>query len=381
MNAVAETPSIDEDRIAALLETARGADPSRVREVLAKAREARGLGEEDVAVLTRVTEPDLVRELVDAARRVKDTIYGNRLVIFAPLYVSNLCANECVYCAFRAGNRAVTRRALSQEEVASEVRHLVTSGHKRVLLVSGEAYPPEGFDYILRAIGTVYATRVGRGEIRRVNVNIAPLATEEFRRLHEARIGTYQLFQETYHRATYARVHPRGRKSDYGWRLGAMDRAMAAGIDDVGIGVLFGLADWRFEILAVMQHAAHLESRFGVGPHTISVPRLEPATGSVIAGHPPRPVSDAAFRRIVAILRLAVPYTGLIMSTRAGGVPDLGGEPHRSRRLLGDRGARGRLAVFPGGPPSPRRGGPRRRRPRLRALVLHRLLPPGANRP
>ncbi len=316
MNAVAKRSAIDENRIAALLESARDADASRVREVLARAREARGLDEESVAVLAGVTDRDLVDELFDAARRVKETIYGNRLVLFAPLYVSNLCANECVYCAFRAGNRAVTRRVLRQEEIAREVRHLVAAGHKRVLLVSGEAYPPEGFDYILRSIATVYATRDGRGEIRRVNVNVAPLTVEEFRRLHEARIGTYQLFQETYHRGTYARVHPRGRKADYGWRLGAMDRAMAAGIDDVGIGVLFGLADWRFELLAIMQHVAHLESRFGVGPHTISVPRLEPATGSDVAGHPPRPVSDAAFRRIVAVLRLAVPYTGIIMSTR-----------------------------------------------------------------
>jgi 2-iminoacetate synthase len=192
----------------------------------------------------------------------------------------------------------------------------VEQGHKRVLLVAGEAYPKEGFDYILKGIDTVYATRSGRGEIRRVNVNVAPLSVEEFRRLKDRKIGTYQIFHETYHHETYQRVHPRGRKADYAWRLGAIDRAFTAGINDVGIGVLFGLFDWRFEILALLQHIQYLETRFGVGPHTISVPRLEPATGSDMASHPPRPVSDLDFRKLVAILRLTVPYTGIIMSTR-----------------------------------------------------------------
>jgi len=211
----------------------------------------------------------------------------------------------------------VKRRALSQAEIADEVRILVEQGHKRVLVVAGESYPEEdGFNYVLQAIETVYATTSGKGEIRRVNVNIAPLTLEEFQELKAANIGTYQLFQETYHRQTYARVHPAGKKADYDWRTGAFDRAMEAGIDDVGIGVLFGLADWRFEVLAMMQHIRHLEERFGVGPHTISVPRLEPAVGSPMAADPPVPVSDADFKKIVAILRLAVPYTGIIMSTR-----------------------------------------------------------------
>jgi 2-iminoacetate synthase len=196
------------------------------------------------------------------------------------------------------------------------VKHLVDDGHKRVLLVAGESYPREGFEYVLKSIATVYSVKSGRGEIRRVNVNVAPLTAEEFERLKGAGIGTYQLFQETYHRETYAGVHLGGKKKDYGWRVSAMDRAMAAGIDDVGIGVLFGLFDWRFEVLALMQHVRHLEREFGVGPHTISVPRLEPATGSDVASHPPHAVSDVDFRKIVAILRLAVPYTGIIMSTR-----------------------------------------------------------------
>ena len=255
-------------------------------------------------------------ELFDTARQVKETIYGRRLVLFAPLYISNMCANECLYCAFRARNRDVKRRALTQDEIAREVGILVDQGHKRLLVVAGESYPRRGFQYVLDSIATVYGVTRGRGEIRRLNANVAPLTVDEFRELKAAKIGTYQVFQETYHRETYKKMHVAGVKADYDWRVSAMDRAMEAGIDDVGIGVLFGLADWRFEILALMEHSRHLEARFGVGPHTISVPRLEPATGSDVSVAPPNPVSDDDFRRIVAILRLAVPYTGIIMSTR-----------------------------------------------------------------
>lgn len=307
---------IDEGRIGEILASGRRHDAVQVRDILARALELHGLSDEDLAVLMGISDPELLGELFQAARIVKERIYGNRLVLFAPLYISNLCCNECVYCAFRVRNREVVRRALTQEEIAHEVEHLVREGHKRLLLVAGEAYPREGFDYILAAIATVYHTASGHGEIRRVNVNIAPLTTDEFRRLKEAEIGTYQLFQETYHRETYGRVHLAGRKVDFDWRINAMDRAMAAGIDDVGVGVLFGLFDWRFEVLAMMQHVRHLEGRFGVGPHTISVPRLEPATGSELAEHPPQAVDDLDFRKIVAVLRLAVPYTGIIMSTR-----------------------------------------------------------------
>lgn len=197
-----------------------------------------------------------------------------------------------------------------------EAEVLIEQGHKRVLLVAGESYPKRGFQYVLDSIATIYDAAVGTGEIRRVNVNVAPLDTDEFRQLKDAQIGTYQLFQETYHRPTYAKVHVGGLKADYDWRITAIDRAIEAGIDDVGIGVLFGLHDWRFELLALMQHITHLESQYGIGPHTISVPRLEPAGGSDMASHPPMPVSDVDFRKIVAILRLAVPYTGIIMSTR-----------------------------------------------------------------
>ena len=291
-------------------------DPAEVRELLAKALELKGLRGRDLGVLASVTDPDPLSELFETARRVKETIYGKRIVLFAPLYVSNLCGNECLYCAFRVRNKGLVRRALTQDEVAREVRWLEEQGHKRILLVAGEAYPQEGFDYVLRCIETVYATSSGPGEIRRVNVNVAPLAADEFHRLKEAKIGTYQLFQETYHRETYGKVHVAGKKADFDWRITAMDRAMEAGIDDVGIGVLFGLFDWRFELLALMQHVEHLETAFGVGPHTISIPRLEPASGSDLATHPPHAVSDLDFRKLVAILRLAVPYTGLILSTR-----------------------------------------------------------------
>ena len=315
---IAGTPTveIDERGIQETLKLYSQPDKNHVRTILAKAAEMKGLDALETAALMSVDEPELLQEMFETAQRVKETIYGKRLVLFAPLYVSNLCGNECTYCAFRARNKAVKRRVLTQAEIARETEILVRQGHKRVLLVAGEAYPAQGFQYILDAIDTIYSVKVGPGEIRRINVNVAPLTVEQFRQLKERKIGTYQIFQETYHRETYRRVHLAGKKRDYDWRITAMDRAMAAGIDDVGIGVLFGLYDWKFEILALMQHIRHLEDKFGVGPHTISVPRLEPATGSDMAANPPHPVSDLDFKKIVAILRLTVPYTGIIMSTR-----------------------------------------------------------------
>ncbi len=307
---------VDEPRVWSALKAGGGSDAARVREVLAKARGLGGLEPEEVADLTMVSDPELLAEVFETARGIKDAIYGKRLVLFAPVYVSNFCANECSYCAFRAGNSAVPRKALSGVETEGEAKALVDQGHKRVLLVAGGDHSGKGLDYILEAIEAVYRVKSTNGEIRRVNVNIAPLSVEEFRRLKGAAIGTYQVFQETYGRETYARVHLAGKKRDYDWRITAIDRAMRAGIDDVGIGVLFGLCDWRFEVLAMMQHIRHLEECFGVGPHTISVPRLEPACGSVIASNPPHAVGDVDFRKIVAILRMAVPYTGIIMSTR-----------------------------------------------------------------
>lgn len=307
---------INDSRVWEILEANQKADFGKIREVLAKAREMKGLNMADVAVLTGISDPEMLSELFQTANEVKETIYGKRLVLFAPLYISNMCSNECLYCAFRATNKEIVRNALSQEHIAREVEVLINQGHKRILMVAGESYPNRGFQYILDSIKTIYSVKSEHGEIRRVNVNIAPLDTPEFRMLKAAGIGTYQIFQETYHRETYSKVHISGKKRDYNWRVWSLHRAMEAGIDDVGIGVLFGLFDYRFEILAMMQHIAELENKFGVGPHTISVPRLEPATNSDIASHPPFPVSDIDFRKIVAILRLAVPYTGIIMSTR-----------------------------------------------------------------
>lgn len=309
---------IDDHVIQETLTSTARPDAGRVREILARAAELKGLAADEVAALTLVTDPCLRADIFAAARQLKDTIYGPRLVLFAPLYVSNLCANDCAYCAFRVRNRELKRRALTRDELRTEVEVLLAAGHKRVLLVAGEAYPNEGFRYILDAVRTIYDARVGPHGIRRVNVNVAPLDVDDFRALKECGIGTYQLFQETYHRGAYASVHLGGRKRDYDGRVTAIDRALQAGIDDVGVGVLFGLHDWRYEVQALLQHVAHLEATFGVGPHTISIPRLEPASGADLASHPPAPVTDDDFRLLIAVLRLAVPYTGLILSTREG---------------------------------------------------------------
>jgi len=323
MGASVLIPRIDAGRIEADLDAAAGrADRVHVGELLAKARELKGLTQQDVAVLLQAADPDLDAELFHTARAVKEAIYGNRLVLFAPLYITNRCQNDCLYCAFRASNRDLVRRDLSYAEIEHETRMILREGHKRILLVAGEHYPGgQGLDYVYEAIARIYGVTENGDRIRRLNVNVAALDVAHFRRLKQCGIGTYQLFQETYHRPTYAVMHPRGPKSDYDNHLGALDRAMTAGIDDCGTGVLFGLYDHRFEVLALMEHAAHLEREFGVGPHTISVPRIEPAAGSEVADHPPFAVSDREFLRLVAILRLAVPYTGIILSTREG--PDV----------------------------------------------------------
>ena len=290
-------------------------DKGRIAVALDKAAAMHGLDMDDVAALMAISSPELLDALFYEARKLKEEIYGNRIVLFAPLYISNLCSNECLYCAFRKSNKDVVRRALTMDEIKEETSIILGHGHKRVLIVAGEAYPGSGIDYVLDAIDAVYEVR-NKGNIRRVNVNLAPMSVEDFKRLKEHNIGTFQLFQETYHRKTYEEVHLAGPKKDLDWRASSFDRAMLAGIDDVGMGVLYGLYDWRFETLALMQHVAHLEDRFGVGCHTISVPRIEPACGSDLAARPPYAMSDTDFLKLVAILRLAVPYTGIIMSTR-----------------------------------------------------------------
>lgn len=307
---------IDAIKIRTILSQSVNPDGYKVRDILAKAYTLGGLDLAEVASLMQVSQPELLQEIFAAAQKVKETIYGKRLVIFAPLYISNLCSNSCLYCAFCASNQQIVRRALNPEEIKRETELLVAQGQKRVLLVAGEAYPKNDFQYVLDAIASVYSVQVGRGQIRRLNVNLAPLPVEQFRLLKQANIGTYQLFQETYDREIYAQVHVAGPKMDYDWRITGLDRAMQAGIDDVGMGVLFGLAAWQFDVLALLQHANYLQNRFGIGPHTISVPRIEPAVGSELANNPPHPVADKDFCKIIAILRLAVPYTGIIMSTR-----------------------------------------------------------------
>ena len=293
-------------------------DDGKIREVLQKSRELKGLNMADVATLCHIATPEQTEELFETARSVKERIYGHRMVLFAPLYISNVCGNECTYCAFRSSNKALPRTALDMAGIARDTAELIRQGHKRLLMVAGEGYSAAngGFQYILDAIAAVYDVTDATGNIRRLNVNLAPLDVEEFRLLKEAGIGTYQLFQETYHRDTYASVHLSGKKRDFDWRVSGLDRAMQAEVDDVGMGVLFGLHDWRFELLSLMQHIRHLEDVFSVGCHTISVPRIEPADGSELSMAPPAPVSDTDFKKLIAILRLAVPYTGLILSTR-----------------------------------------------------------------
>lgn len=307
---------IDDVKIFQELEKPVDTSILKVRDILQKAMELKGIGYDEVLTLLQVEEENLLAEICETAISIKKTIYGNRLVLFAPLYVSNLCKNDCLYCAFRKGNHKLVRKALNQDEIKEEVEILLEQGHKRVLLVAGEAYPKEGLEYIFKSIESVYSVKTENANIRRINVNIAPLSVPEFKELIKCKIGTYQLFQETYHEPTYRNLHQTGPKSDYKYRIETMDRGFEAGLNDVGIGVLFGLYDCKYEILALINHIRHLEKKFGLGPHTISVPRLEPALGSDISYHPPFPVSDKEFKKIIAVLRIAIPYTGIILSTR-----------------------------------------------------------------
>ncbi|MEI6093800.1 MAG: [FeFe] hydrogenase H-cluster radical SAM maturase HydG [bacterium] len=307
---------IDHERILQELNSKIDVSKAAVEQILQKARELKGISYHDVLTLLNISDPELSKKLFDTAKYVKDEIYGNRLVLFAPLYISNLCNNECLYCAFRNTNSKLVRRALNQEEIKKETEFLINEGHKRVLLVAGESYGKEGLDYVLRSIDTVYGVQTPKGNIRRINVNVAPLSVDEFKTLKGHKLGTYQIFQETYHYETYKTLHLKGPKSNYDYRLEVIDRAFTAGIEDVGIGILFGLYDWKYEILALLQHIKHLEEKFGIGPHTISIPRMEPALGSEVSYDPPYPVSDEDFKKIIAVLRLAVPYTGIILSTR-----------------------------------------------------------------
>lgn len=308
---------IDDELIHRLLAdaAAKAGDPNEVRGIIAKARKYHGLTAAEVAVLLEVKDPGLLREMYAAAAAVKEAIYGKRIVLFAPLYISSYCVNNCVYCGYQQSNKEQLRRKLTLDEVKREIEIMESLGHKRLALEAGEDPVNCPIDYVTDVIKAIYSVKDGNGSIRRVNVNIAATTLAEYKKLKEAEIGTYILFQETYHRPTYATLHPTGPKHDYNWHTTAMDRAMKAGIDDVGIGVLYGLYDFKYETVAMFLHAQHLDETFGVGPHTISLPRMRPA-GSVDLNNFPYLVSDEDFKKVIAIIRLAVPYTGMILSTR-----------------------------------------------------------------
>lgn len=305
---------IREDLIMELLDAAKSKTEQEIDAIIEKGRSAKGLTLEEVAALIQNTSPEMESRLFKAAREVKDRIYGTRIVMFAPLYVSDYCVNSCTYCGYKCSNR-FERRKLTDDEIRREVEIIENLGHKRIALEAGEDDRNCPIEYIVHAMKVIYDTRIKNGSIRRINVNIAATTVENYKKLKEAGIGTYILFQETYHRETYKEKHPAGPKSDFDYHTTAMDRAMTAGIDDVGLGVLFGLYDYKYELMGMLLHAQHLEQTFGVGPHTLSVPRLRPAK-DVPMDKFPYLVSDQEFKRIVAILRLAVPYTGIILSTR-----------------------------------------------------------------
>ena len=307
------TDFIDDAQLTALLERPRP-DSRRVRDLVAKSLDKQALAVEETADLLLADDPELVEEIFAAARTLKETVYGNRIVLFAPLYIGSECINDCAYCGFRRSNPDAVRRTLELEEIRRQVTALEEKGQKRLILVFGE-HPKYNAEFIAEAVRTVYGVKVGHGEIRRVNINAAPLDKEGYEIVKEAGIGTYQVFQETYHHPTYAQVHPRlTAKGDYLWRLDALSRAMEAGLDDVGIGALFGLYDWRFEVLGLVRHALFLQELYGVGPHTISFPRLRPASGVQLDEQ--WQVADRDFLRLIAILRLSVPYTGMILTAR-----------------------------------------------------------------
>ncbi|MFW5995895.1 MAG: [FeFe] hydrogenase H-cluster radical SAM maturase HydG [Halanaerobiaceae bacterium] len=307
---------INDEEIKQVLKEARDPEPEEVRSILAKAADKNRLQPHETAKLLQVKDPELLDEMYSLAKKLKESVYGNRIVFFAPLYIGNKCINNCHYCAFRLNNDAVERKTLTKEELKKEVEVLIDRGQKRLILVFGE-HPDYSANFICQTIKTVYRTKKANGEIRRVNINAAPLEVEDYKKLHRTGIGTYQIFQETYHHETYRQVHPAdGPKSDYTWRLTGLDRAMEAGIDDVGIGALFGLYDWKFEVMGLLYHTIHLEEKYGVGPHTISFPRLEPAINTPFQDNLKYKVSDSEFKKLVAIIRLSVPYTGLILTAR-----------------------------------------------------------------
>jgi 2-iminoacetate synthase len=304
---------INDAELTALLSTVKE-DPVRVREVIAKSMAKEPLTVEETAVLLSVRDKALLEEIYNAARELKKNVYGNRIVIFAPLYIGNFCVNDCKYCAFRRSLRTTVRKSLADDEIISQVEALEDAGHKRLILVYGE-HPDYTPEYIAHTVREVYSVKKGKGEIRRVNINAAPMNHDGYKIVKEAGIGTYQIFMETYHHESYAKYHPANtHKGDYLYRLDGLTRAYEAGCDDVGIGALFGLYDWRFEVLGMVTHSRYLMNRFGCGPHTVSFPRIRPAHGVQLEEK--YQVSDEDFKTLVAVLRLAIPYTGMILTAR-----------------------------------------------------------------
>ncbi|MDD2554299.1 MAG: [FeFe] hydrogenase H-cluster radical SAM maturase HydG, partial [Desulfotomaculaceae bacterium] len=294
---------INDELIFGMLKESKSATREEIEKVIDKAALANGLTPEEAAVLLQAEEPGLLDKIYHTASRIKEDIYGKRLVFFAPLYISDYCVNNCVYCGYRRDNK-FCRRKLTIEEIKEEVTVLEDMGHKRLALECGEDPKNCPIDYVFEALEAIYSVKEKNGSIRRVNVNIAATTVENYNRLKGAGIGTYILFQETYHRPTYAKIHPSGPKRDYDWHTCAHDRAMEGGVDDVGFGVLYGLYDYKYEIIATLLHALHLEEVYGVGPHTISVPRMRPANGVSLENYPYL-VYDADFKKLIAILRLA----------------------------------------------------------------------------
>ncbi len=305
---------INEEEINKILEESKKASKEEILEIIERAKDCHGIEIEEAAKLLQIEDDEILQKMFEAAKYIKEKIYGNRIVMFAPLYTSNECTNNCLYCGFRVGNKEIHRKTLCPNEVVEEAKIIEGQGHKRILLVCGEDQKVTDIDHITDSVDAIYKNV----DIRRINVNCAPLSVEDFKKLKQAGIGTYQIFQETYHRDTYKKMHISGSKTDYDYRLTAVERAFEAGIDDVGIGVLLGLYDYRFDVLANLIHSEYLDEKYNVGPHTISIPRLRPAIGSGLT-EVPYPLSDKDLKKVVTVYRLAVPYTGIILSTREGG--------------------------------------------------------------
>jgi len=305
-------PFIDTEEIEQFLRTEK-ADAARIKDLIAKSLAKNRLSLQETAALVNTTDPELIALIKEGAETLKNNIYGNRIVLFAPLYIGNQCSNNCTYCGFRSSNSQAVRKTLSDQEIVNEIEALQDNGQKRLILVYGEHQQYDA-DFIAHSVRLAYSVKKGNGEIRRVNINAAPLEIEGFRKVKDSGIGTYQIFQETYHPNFYGTYHLRGKKADFNYRLTALDRAQLAGLDDVGIGVLFGLYDWRYEVLGLVRHTNHLEACFNVGPHTISFPRIKDA--SMLQLGDKFFVNDTDFSLLIAILRLSVPYTGLILTAR-----------------------------------------------------------------